>query len=159
MSSHAYPAALHAMALIATARTALGTARQIASRRSGQDPSGQEPEAPVRADLVALRGELAECVVRLRIRAAVGAPEAPAAALAQAFEDRLLLDDLARTTRRAHQKLLSLYPMVSEEVVEEARLLAVEAEQCASADEVDAHLGELAGRTARWLGALDEALA
>ena len=160
MRDHTHPAtAFHAMALVATARAALGTARQIAGRRAGRDPSEQEPPAPVRADLAALRAALAEQTVRLRLRAVVGLPETPAAALAQQFEDRLLLDDVARTVRRAHQKLLSLYPDVPEEVVEEARLLGAEAERCALADDADVHFGPLARRTADWLEALGEALA
>ena len=160
MRDHTHPAtAFHAMALVAAARAALGTARQITSRRAGRDPSEQEPEGPVRADLAGLRAALAEQVVRLRLRAVVGLPETPAAALAQQFEDRLLLDDLAQTARLSHQKLLSLYPAVSESVVEEARLLAAEAERCALADDADAGLGPLARRAADWLDALGEALA
>jgi hypothetical protein len=160
MRDHTHSAtAFHAMALVASARAALGTARQIASRRAGRDPSEQEPEAPVRADLAVLRDALAEQVVRLRLRAVVGPPEAPAAALAQQFEDRLLLDDVARTTRRAHQKLLSLYPAVPDDLVEEARQLAVEAERGALADDVDARLDRLAGRAADWLDRLGKALA
>lgn len=152
-------AALSAMSLLAVVRAGLGAARQISNRRSGRDPSEQEPEAPVRADLTKLRAELAEYTVRIRLRAVVGEPEAPVAALAQAFEDRLLLDDLARTSRRVHQKLLSLYPLVSEGVVEEARLFAAEADAHAASDEVGGHLATLAHRLPQWLDTLNEALA
>lgn len=153
------PEALHVIALLAAARTALGAARQIATRRSGRDPSAQEPEGLVRADLRDLRAGAGEVVVRLRLRAIVGPPEPSDAALAQSFEDRLLFDDLARLARQVHQKLLSLYPAVDVDVVEEARRLTLDAEHAAIADDVESYLGSLGRRAAAWVDALDEALA
>lgn len=147
------------MALVAAARTALNAARAIGDRRAGRDPSAQEAEGSVREDLSALRTALHEQILRLRIRAIAPTPEAPVAALAQAFEDRLLLDDFARAVRRSHQKLLSLYPAVPETVVEEARMLGVEGERRALADLDEMDLGDLGRRAAAWLDELDEALA
>lgn len=157
-SSHS-AAAFHAMALVAAARTALHAARRIADRRAGRDPSEQEDEAPVRADLAALRLALHEHVLRLRLRAVAGTPDEPAAALAQQFEDRLLLDDVARAARRVHQKLLSLYPAVSEGAVEEARAVGLEAERESMGEADGGSLGAFARRLADWLDGLDEALA
>lgn len=147
-------AAFHAVALVAAARTALGAARRIADRRGGRDASEQEPEATVRADLEALRTDLAGDVVRLRLRAVVGVPEGEAAALAQAFEDRTLLDDLGRTLAVAHQKLLSLYPAVGEAPVEEARVLSLEASRRAVADAYEPGLEAFAERVADLADAL-----
>ena len=160
MRDHTHPAsAFHAVALVAAARTALNAARAVADRRAGRDASEQEPEGPVRTDLAALRAELADQVVRLRLRAAVGVPEPAAAALAQAFEDRVLLDDTARTLGRVHQKLLSLYPSVEAPLVEAVRQSAQAAGARAVADEHDRDLGGFAGRLAGLADRLADALA
>ena len=151
-------AAFHAVALVAAARSALQTAWRIGERRAGRDASEQEPEAAVRDDLGALRATLADDVVRLRLRAAVGAPAGEAAALAQAFEDRTRLDDLGRTLALVHQKLLSLYPAVAEAVVEDARQLATEARRRAVADTYDVGLGRVAARVSDLCDRLAEAL-
>ncbi|MEM6325788.1 MAG: hypothetical protein AAF791_01585 [Bacteroidota bacterium] len=158
--------ALHALALVAAARTALEAARSIRERRDGRDPSEQEPPATARADLDALSSEIRGHVARLRLRSVIAHENRrQAARLAQAFEDRLLLDDLARDTRRAHQKLLSLYPDVSEAVVEEARIVADSATRLATepdalpADDSAAASPawlDLAERAADWLDALRE---
>ncbi|MEM1054638.1 MAG: hypothetical protein AAGI52_03855 [Bacteroidota bacterium] len=161
--------ALHALALVAAARTAFATARSIRERRDGRDPSGHEEPATARADLAVLVGEIGTHVARLRLRSVVAnEPMSRAASLAQAFEDRLLLDDLARDTRRAHQKLLSLYPEVSESTVEEARIVADSAARLAtepdalpaddSAAAAPAWL-DLAERAADWLDRLRTELA
>ena len=157
MRDHTHPAtAFHAMALVAAARTALATARAVADRRAGRDPSGQEDGGRVRDDLTALVATLSGLTARLRLRAAVGAPSAPAAALAQAFEDRLLLAELGREVRRSHQKLLSLYPAVSEDTVEQARVLMGATERLATDAEAEDGLGALADRLADWLDTFTE---
>ena len=141
MRDHTHSAtAFHAVALVAAARAALGASRAIGDRRAGRDASAQEPEADVRRDLAALRAELAAQTVRLRLRTAAGRPSGAAAALAQAFEDRVLLDDVGRTLARVHQKLLSLYPAVSEGLVEAVRQWAAEAARRATAGAYDADL-------------------
>jgi hypothetical protein len=162
-------AALHALALVAAARTALATARSIRERRAGRDPSTQEEAGVARADLTVLVGEIGSHVARLRLRSVVADHEMNrAAALAQAFEDRLLLDDLARDARRAHQKLLSLYPEVSETAIEEARIVAETASRLASEPDAlpaDASAAaapawlDLAERAADWLDRLRAELA
>ena len=139
-------AAFHAVALVAAARSALQTARRIGDRRAGRDASAQEPEPTVREDLEGLRVELGAHVVRLRLRVVAGVPEGRAAALAQAFEDRTLLDDLGSALATVHQKLLSLYPAVSEGLVEETRLLAAEARRRSVADAYDRALAAFVGR-------------
>ena len=159
-------AALHALALVAAARTALAAARSIRDRREGRDPSAQEASGVARADLAVLVGQLRGHVARLRLRGVIAEQElSRAAALAQAFEDRLLLNDLARDARRAHQKLLSLYPEVSETAAEEARIVADAAARLASepdalpADATAAAALDLAERAADWLDGLRAELA
>ena len=160
MRDHTHPAtAFHAVALAAAARAALNAARAVSDRLAGRDPSSQEEEAPVRSDLGDLRAALAERVVRLRLRVVAGAPAGPAAALAQAFEDRLLLDDVGATLRRAHQKLLSLYPAVDDDVVESARVLAAEASRRAVADEYDGGLAAFVAEVSDWVDRLGDAIA
>lgn len=145
------------MTIVAAIRAAYGASRSIADRRAGREPSAQEPEDVARTDLDALHSDLGALTVQLRLRAIAAAPSDEAAALAQAFEDRVLVDDLGGAVRRAHQKLLSLYPAVPEGVVEEARRLATVAAAEANAD-LPA-LGPLARRVADWLDDLAEALA
>ncbi len=159
MRDHTHPAsAFHAVALVASARAALNTARAVADRRAGRDASAQEPEADVRSDLDALRADLADAVARLRLRVVVGTPESRAAALAQAFEDRVLLDDAARTLARVHQKLLSLYPAVSAPLVEAVRQSAASAAARAVADDYEHDLAGFTGRLAGLADHLAEAL-
>lgn len=139
----------HAIALVAAARTAAHAARQVADRRAGRDASEQQDSAPARAGLNGARQDLAIALVRLRVRGAMAMPTDATAALVQAFEDRLVLDDVARAARRAHQSLLSLYPAVSEALAEDARRLAINAAALAVADAPDS--AALAGRLADWL--------
>lgn len=113
--------ALSAMALLATARTAAEVRRSMLDRRAGRDPSGQEPEADVRADLATLVPDLRGLLLQLRLDLIVGDAGDDGAGLVRAFETRMGLSVLARDLHRLHQKLLSLYPDVSEEVVEAAR--------------------------------------
>lgn len=156
MRDHTHSApAFHAMALVAAARAAVGAARSIADRRAGRDASEQEDERLARADLHIIASSIAELTVRLRLRVVTGTPETEAAELAQAFEDRLLLDDLGRRLRLAHQKQLSLYPEVSETLIETTRQLASEALELATADTYEPHLGELAIRVSDWLDAVE----
>ena len=140
--------AFHAMTLVAAVRAAYGASRQIADRRAGRDPSAQEPEREVRSDLATLGADLRGSVVSFRLRAAMGPRNGGAAALAQAFEDRVLLDDTSRTLARTHQKLLSLYPAVDEATVEDVRLAAAEAAALALDDEPDRSFGSFTARVA-----------
>lgn len=143
------------MTLAAAVRAAVGASRSIEDRRAGREPSAQEPEDVARADLAALCDEVSTLVVRLRLHAVAAAPT-PETAVLLAFEDLTLVEDLGRAVRRAHQKLLSLYPAVPEDVVEEARRLAV----VAGGEVETGHpaLGDLARRTAAWLGDVQETL-
>ena len=145
--------AFHALALVAAARTAAHASRLVADRRAGRDASEQQAERPARAGLADAVRELAVLLVRLRVRLAAEAPADPAAALVQAFEGRLVLDDVARAARRAHQTLLSLYPAVDADLAEDARRLAADAAALATA-EGTARTGAvavLAERLAAWL--------
>lgn len=169
MRDHTHPSvALHALALVAAARTALAAARSISERRNGSDPTTLEPPEAAREDLGRLVSEIGSHIARLRLRSVIAEEDLTrAASLAQAFEDRLLLDDLARDSRRAHQKLLSLHAEMPLAVIEEARIVAQSAGRLASEPDALPASGEapaspewldLAERAADWLDALREAL-
>ena len=146
-------AAFHALALVAAARTAAHAARAVADRRAGRDASEQQDAAPARAGLDAAVRALSVALVRLRVRSAAVTPTDPTAALVQAFEGRLVLDDIARAARRAHQSLLSLYPAVPAGLAEDARRVALDAAALATTDRSgDAETAALAERVAAWLG-------
>ncbi|HEX8297527.1 MAG TPA: hypothetical protein VF594_00085 [Rubricoccaceae bacterium] len=150
--------AFHALALIAAARTAAHAARQVADRRAGFDASEQQDAGPAGMLLAAAVRSLSVLLVRLRVRLAAVEPSDPTAALVQAFEGRLVLDDVAREARRAHQALLSLYPTVAADTIEEARRLALDAEALATAD-VDRSPGAavLTADLAAWLDRFETA--
>ena len=136
----------HAVSLVAAARTALQTAQKIGDRRAGRDASEQQPEADVRLDLEVLLREVRTLVARLRLRAAVGVDEAAGAV--QSFEDRLLIDDLARVLDVVHQKLLSLYPAVDEGTIEDVRRLAAGSHARALGDDPARDLATYAAQAA-----------
>lgn len=139
--------AFHAVTLVATARTALQAAQKIGDRRAGRDASEQQPAADVRLDLEVLLREVRTHVARLRLRAAVGVEGAASAV--QTFEDRLLIDDLARVLDVVHQKLLSLYPAVNADLVEAVRQQATDAHARALEDDPSRDLVAFAADAAR----------
>src|SRR5690606_11215320 len=121
---------LRAFALLATLRTANDVRHALAERRAGRDPSEQEDAPGVRAYLGGVLPELRGLVARLRLGLVVAPDER--VALVRACEDRLLLHKLARELHVVHQRLLSLYPEVPEELVERARRQQAEAERLAT---------------------------
>lgn len=141
--------AFHALALVAAARTAAHASRHIADRRAGHDASDQQTDRDATSLLSDAVRSLAVSLVRLRVRGAAAEPADPTAALVQAFEGRLVLDDVARAARLAHQALLSLYPAVDAETVEQARRLALDAEACATSDAPEA--AGVTSNLAAWL--------
>ena len=122
---------LRAFVLLATLRTANDLRHAFAERRAGRDPSAQEPEPEAYAWILGVLPEMQRLVTRLRVSLVVEREEH--AALVHAFEDRLVLGQLARTMHVVHQRLLSLYPEVPEVLIEQARLRQQEAERLASA--------------------------
>lgn len=141
--------AFHALALVAAARTAAHAAQQVADRRAGRDASEQQDTGPAQEGLREAVESLALLLRRLRVRLAADVPRDDTAALVQAFEGRLVLGDVARAARRAHQTLLSLYPDVSDDLVEDARCLALDAEALETTNAVDSTA--LAKHIAAWL--------
>ena len=129
------------MALLATLQTATTVWEGVRERRAGRDPAAQEPAGQARAYLQAAAAELTRLHMQLLMaKIQVAPPDDDAAAPAEHSADEKPGDSsahMAATVRRfdllmklrradrllhgAHQRLMSLYPAVSEELVEEAR--------------------------------------
>ncbi len=116
---------LRTMVLLATLSTAAECWTAVAERRAGYDPSAQEDAGVVRPRLQAsvrtLDGalrRLQQHLVYMRHRR-----EAYLPALVRRFEIMMTVWRVARSLKEIHQRLMSLYPAVSEVLVEEARCL------------------------------------
>jgi len=116
-------AVLESMTLLATLSTAAEVRNHVHDRRTGRDPAAQTPTDVATARLHNVREELMDVLMGLLLgQAAAAPPEGPDLAEAVRHFDLLLkLRRVERLTKTMHQHLLSLYPNVSEELVEEAR--------------------------------------
>jgi D-alanine-D-alanine ligase len=106
--------------------TAAEVRHKINQRRSGHDPSSLEASPAVRSYLSGSLPELRELMMRLRIMLAVDGEDDPDAVETLIRQgDRLMLVNRIRIMMHTvHQRLMSLYPEVSDEAVETARRLA-----------------------------------
>jgi hypothetical protein len=109
------------MTLLATLSTAEEVRESMAERRAGRDPSAQAPPELATARL----HEAGDTLMDLLMQLVLGqVPQEDDEQLAQAVRHFDLLMKLRRAERLVttmHQHLLSLYPEVSEALVEEAR--------------------------------------
>lgn len=123
-------AVLRTMVLLATLSTAAEVRHAVRERRAGRDPSGQEAAADARAFLAQSVAELQEMLMGLQASLVYTTrehDEAPLPGLVRRFDDLMKLGRAARLLHLIHQRLLSLYPAVPEEVVEETRLVQLQA--------------------------------
>jgi len=116
-------AVLQSMTLLATLSTAATVRESVAKRRAGRDPSAQEPADRAAARLrntgdalMDLLMEMALSRVPLEQR-----DEEPLPHAVRHFDLFMKMRRAERRTQAMHQHLLSLYPAVSEELVEAAR--------------------------------------
>lgn len=116
-------AVLQSMTLLATLQTAMDVREAVEGRRAGCDPSGQEPPEITRPYLRVAGQKLQELHLQLLAGRllALQADEASLAASVRRFDLLMKLRRVERLLHGMHQRLLSLYPEVPEEVVEEAR--------------------------------------
>lgn len=123
-------ALLRAMTLIATVTAAAEVTFGMRERKAGRDPSGQEHDEVVRPFLRDAADEIRRVLLQIRASLVVGASseENVTAQQVRRFTEIHQLRRLAPTMQRTHQRLLSLYPLVSEELAEEARALFVQME-------------------------------
>lgn len=120
-----------AMTLFTSLTTAAEVWAAVAARRQGRDPSGQEARETARAFLREARGELLALLVRLSasLSQSERGRETHLATLVRRGSDLMLLQRAERLLHGMHQRLMSLYPEVPEEMVEEARRLRQEADE------------------------------
>ena len=142
--------AVEAMAMLSALSVAGEWLVGYEARESGRDPSAQEVPADARRALVTDRALLAEMLMRLGAALAVGdaapsapsgdgpsgdgAPADPSGATAHAdtlarvrhFDRLLVLRRVGPLLHAIHQRLLSLYPDVPGNAVEEVRMLELE---------------------------------
>ena len=105
-------------------------------RRAGRDPSSQEDVAVVRPYLRRAQREMQEMLMRLQANL-VHAEQIkgdPVTVLVRRFDSLLTLRRLARLLQTIHQRLLSLYPDVREDLVEDARQSGTESAAFLEAD-------------------------
>ncbi len=115
-----------AMVLFSTLSTATEVWHAARERRAGRDPSAQEEAVVVRPYLRRAAGGHQALVLQLqagRVQATDADEEGHIAALVRRYHDLMALHRVAQHLKVIHQRLLSLYPAVTEALVEEARLL------------------------------------
>lgn len=150
------------MTLLSTLSAAAEVRQASLERRAGHDPSTQEAAGFVRHYLLQALPELEELLMRLRLVQAYVRyrEEAQPVALLRRFDALMTLRRTTRLLEVVHQRLLSLYPDVAEDLVEEARSLTEAARQGASldAETFPDYLHTLLGRGLAFTGALRQVL-
>jgi len=116
-------AVLESMTLLASLSTAADLHEAVRERRRGRDPAAQAPTDIVAARLEKTRATLEDLLMQLMLGHASLDPEgSPTPALAvRTFDLLMKVRRVERLLKMMHQHLLSLYPEVSEQLVEEAR--------------------------------------
>lgn len=116
-------AVLESMTLLATLSTAASVRESVAERRAGHDPSAQEPPARAAARLRTAGHTLMDLLMQVaRSRVPLAHEEdSPLPNAVRHFDMLLKLRRAEQCAQDMHQHLLSLYPKVSEALVEEAR--------------------------------------
>lgn len=116
-------AVLESMTLLATLSTAAEVREAVEERRTGRDPAAQAPSDVAQVRLHEARRRLMDLLMHL-VLGQVPLERQEEHDLGHAvrqFDLLMKLRRAARLTKTMHQHLLSLYPEVSEELVEEAR--------------------------------------
>lgn len=124
-NDRAEAAVWQAMVLFSTLSTAADVWRQARERRAGRDPSIQEETPFVRSFLREAAGALQAALMQLqasRLQSERGEEEA-IAALVRRYNELMLLRQIEQLLQVMHQRLLSLYPSISEDLAEQARML------------------------------------
>ena len=116
-------AVLQSMTLLATLSTAADLREVVTERRTGPDPTAQEERVVAVPHLYAAAQEVSSLTMQLLLShvSITHRHEPDIAAVVRHFDQRMKLQRIARLTRSMHQRLLSLYPDVSEALTEEAR--------------------------------------
>jgi len=144
-------AVLESMTLLATLSTAATVRESVETRRAGRDPSAQEPADRAATRLRNAGRILMDLLMQLTL-SRVPIEQQDDGQLSHAvrhFDLLLKLRRAERCTQAMHQHLLSLYPDVSEALVEEARTTHDEVERFLDTAPTDAegpHLSDILKR-------------
>lgn len=113
------------MTLLATLSAATEVKFRIEERKAGRDASEQEDEDFALSYLVEAEDELRTSLVNLRAGFILEDDTSadPIAKSVRRFSELSRLHGMCSLLQRMHQRMLSLYPQISEELVEEARQL------------------------------------
>ena len=115
-------AVLQSMTLLATLSTAEELRESMTDRHAGRDPAAQSPPDLARARLRETRQALMDLLMQLVLgRVPDRDADEDLAHAVRHFDLLMKLRRAERLVSTMHQHLLSLYPDVSEELVEEAR--------------------------------------
>lgn len=116
-------AVLESMTLLATLSTATDLRHSVAERRAGRDPSAQEPPERAAASVRLATSRLMDLGMQLLMGRTHLAhhDEGALAAAVRHFDLLLKLRQSERALHNLHQRLLSLYPDVSEPLLEDVR--------------------------------------
>ncbi len=115
-----------AMVLLASLSAAGSAWHRIAERRAGRDPSAQEADTVTRPYLHKATRDLSALLMRVQQNLALQARQTGLAALVRRFENLMTVHRLVQRLQVVHQRLLSLYPAVSEGLIEQARTLVAD---------------------------------
>ncbi len=114
--------AIETTALLSTLSVAAEWMAAYQARRDGRDPSDQQPHDVAQREGYVAGAELADLSMRL-VASLVMAEETGTAALLRRLDQMLVLRRMGRLLTTLQGHLLSLYPAVSEVLVEEVRAL------------------------------------
>lgn len=121
---------------ISTLHAAAEVVAGRAQRQRGIDPSEQESEDQVRVQLRPALRELEEMAFRLSaLRSDISDSFDPMSAAVARFDSLLVVSRCAQVLEDVHRRLLSLYPVIDEDVVEQTRELAGQCRNAADEDQ------------------------
>lgn len=140
-------ALLRTMALLATLSTAAEVRHNVREHRAGRDPSAQEEQEVAAAYLLQAAKDVSELFIRLQhhISYEQQAEEANRVLWVRRFDRLMTVRRITRVLHIMHQRLLSLYPLVSEGVVEAGRQLHQQGTALVRGDREDLEVFVMAG--------------
>jgi hypothetical protein len=117
-------AVVQSMSLLSTLSSAMEVAHSIRNRRLGCDPSEQQEPSDVLPSLAENAADIDARLIAIRTSLVAAEREViEGVSLIRHMNDLLLVSGIARLLHLMHQRLLSLYPAISGDLVEEARRL------------------------------------
>ena len=125
------------MTLLATLSAATEVKYRIEERKAGRDASAQEDEEFATSFLLEAEDELRTSLVNLRagfILYEYDSDDAISTSIRR-FSDLSQLHSMCSHLQRMHQRMLSLYPNMPEDLIEEARKLIASCESLLELDE------------------------